>query len=501
MKLLSFFAIAASRYFSTEAAPASKKSCGKHYFLQNKKKFGKNDSKPPKRPRIQWTDEQKKALDAVCDRKSVFITGSAGTGKTFLLQHIIKKIKKLHGRSKVYVTAPTGVAACALNGQTLHSFAGIGLGEVDRASLLERVLSDRKACYRWKKVNVLIIDEASMVDATLFENLEHVARSIRVEASVGDNQSWGGLQLIVSGDFFQLPPVLKKKKKGAKEFAFEADCWDSSFDLQVELTKVFRQSDALLIKLLQGIRKGEIDDGDLKLLEGCCSGYEPDPSAVRIFPRNEDVEKVNKTKMESLDQEIYVYKAEDSGENQGIRQLKSGIAPDELELCVGARVMLTKNINPFRKLVNGATGTVKQFYPVSEKQYQLSDMFSHGSLLPVVEFDAGTELVVEPEVWVVLDGDKIVAARRQIPLILSWALSIHKCQGMTLEKLETDLSRVFDFGMVYVALSRVKSLGGLHLSGLNPKKIKAHPKVLQFYKKISGEQQDNKKVAAGDESD
>ncbi|XP_073050564.1 ATP-dependent DNA helicase pfh1-like [Primulina eburnea] len=500
MKLLSF-SVAACRYFNTEAAPASKISSAKHFFFKNKKFFGKNDSRTPKRSRIKWTDEQKKALDAVCNGQSVFITGSAGTGKTFLLQHIIKRLKKLHGKSKVYVTAPTGVAACALNGQTLHSFAGIGLGEVDRASLLERVLSDKKACYRWKKAKALLIDEASMVDAILFENLEHVARSIRVEASEGDNRSWGGLQLIVSGDFFQLPPILKKKKKVAKVFAFEADCWDSSFDLQMELTKVFRQSDALLIKLLQGIRKGEIDDGDLKLLEGCCSGYEPDPSAVRIFPRIEDVERVNKMKMESLDQEVHVYKAEDLGEYQWTRQLKSGIAPDELELCVGARVMLTKNISTWRNLVNGATGTVKEFYAVSEKQYQLSDMCSHGSLLPVVEFDSGIELVVQPEIWVVLDGDKMVAARRQIPLILSWALSIHKCQGMTLEKLDTNLLRVFDFGMVYVALSRVKSLGGLHLSGLNPKKIKAHPKVLQFYQKFSGEQQDDKKVAAVNEND
>ncbi|KZV39494.1 hypothetical protein F511_28158 [Dorcoceras hygrometricum] len=499
MKLLSF-AVAACRYFSTEAAPASKQSHGKHWFFNNKKRFGKNASKAPKRPRIKWTDEQKMALDAVCGGLSVFITGSAGTGKTFLLQHIIKKLKKLHGRSKVYVTAPTGVAACALYGQTLHSFAGVGLGESDRSSLLERVLSDRTACYRWKKVKVLIIDEVSMVDAVLFEKLEYVARSIRVEAGVGDNQSWGGLQLIVCGDFFQIPPVLKKKKKGAKEFAFEAHCWDSSFDLQMELTTIFRQSDALLIKLLQGMRKGEIDDDDLKILEGCCSGYEPHPSAVRIFPRNEDVEKVNKMKMESLDQEIYVYKAEDSGETKWIRQLKSGIAPDELKMCVGARVMLTKNINTFRKLVNGSTGTLKAFVPVSEKEYQLSDnMCSHGSLLPLVVMDSGTELLVEPETWVVLDGDKTVAYARQIPLILSWALSIHKCQGMTLENLDTNLSRVFDFGMVYVALSRVKSLGGLHLSGLNPAKIKAHPKVLQFYQKFSGKQ--DKNVAAGDTSD
>lgn len=500
MKLWSF-AITACRHLSSQAAASDKKNLSKYWFFKNKKKGG-SGSKTPTKPRIKWTDEQNQVLDAVCNGKSVFITGSAGTGKTFLLEHIIKKLKKIHGRSRVYVTAPTGVAAIALNGQTLHSFAGVGLADVDCEGLLERVLLDRSACYRWRKVKALIIDETSMVDAKLFEGLAYVARTLREnEESVCDNKTWGGIQLIVSGDFFQLPPVLKKKKKGAMVYAFEADCWSTSFDLQIELTKVFRQSDSLLVQLLQGIRKGDNDPDDLKLLEGCCSGFEPDPSAVRLYPRIADVNTVNKEKMESLGEKIYVYKAQDLGEEQWMRQLKSGIAPDELELCVGARVMLIKNINPWRKLVNGATGTVMELYKVSEKEYELRDMCSHGSVLPLVKFDSGLELVVEPETWVVMDGDKVVARRRQVPLILSWALSIHKCQGMTLDKLHTDLSRVFDFGMVYVALSRVRSLGGLHLSGLQPSKIKAHPKVLEFYHGFNGEQHENKKVLSATETD
>ncbi|KAI3457086.1 hypothetical protein Pfo_013749 [Paulownia fortunei] len=501
MKLLSF-AIAACRHFSSQAAAFDKKNWSKYHFFKNKKKYGGSGSKAPTKPRIKWTDEQNQVLDAVCNGKSVFITGSAGTGKTFLLEHIVKKLKKIHGRSRVYVTAPTGVAACALNGQTLHSFAGVGIADVDGESLLDRVLLDSRACYRWRKVKALVIDETSMVDANLFDGLEHVARTLRdKEASVGDKKTWGGIQLIVSGDFFQLPPVLKKKKKGAKVYAFEADCWSASFDIQIELTTVFRQSDSLLVQLLQGIRKGENDPEELKLLEGCCSGYEPDPSAVRLYPRIADVSRVNKEKMESLDQEIYVYKAQDLGDKQWMRQLKSGIAPDELELCVGARVMLIKNINPWRKLVNGATGTVVELCEVSENQYGMHDMCSHGNVLPLVKFDSGLELVVEPEIWVVMDGDKVVARRRQIPLILSWALSIHKCQGMTLDKLHTDLSRVFDFGMVYVALSRVRSLGGLYLSGLDPSKIKAHPKVLEFYHCFNGEQHENKKVLIANRSE
>ncbi|KAH6788835.1 hypothetical protein C2S51_003841 [Perilla frutescens var. frutescens] len=499
MKLWSL-AITARRHFSSQASASSSKKkggsgsgsshWGNYCFSKNNKQRG-SSSKTPKKPKTKWTDEQNRVLDAVCNRKSVFITGSAGTGKTFLLEEIIKKLKKIHGRSGVHVTASTGVAACALHGQTLHSFAGVGHGELDRDGLLKRVFSDRRACRRWRKVKALVIDETSMVEADLFDGLAYIARVLREgEESASDNKTWGGIQLIVSGDFFQLPPVMvKKKKKGGKVYAFEADCWSSSFDLQVELTSVFRQSDSLLVHLLQGIRKGDVDLDDLELLVNCCSVDEPDPSAVRLFPRIADVNTVNKLKMEGLNEEICVYKAQDSGELQWMRQLRSGIAHDQLEICVGARVMLIKNINPWRKLVNGATGTVMELCKVDEKDYEMSDMCSHGNVLPLVKLDSGFELIVKPETWEVRDGERIVARRRQIPLILSWALSIHKCQGMTLDKLHTDLSRVFGYGMVYVALSRVRSLAGLHLSGLEPSKIIAHPKVLEFYRGFSSAQQ------------
>ncbi|CAI9754944.1 unnamed protein product [Fraxinus pennsylvanica] len=476
MKLFSY-AISICRCYSSKASSF------------NQTKWGGNDT--PKRPRIKWTNEQKRVLDAISNGKSVFITGSAGTGKTFVLEHAIKRLKKIHGRSNVYVTASTGVAALSLGGQTLHSFAGVGIGDADRASLVERILSNKRAHRRWKKVKALVIDEASMIDNELFESLESIARFFRNEEGVCENKIWGGIQLVVSGDFFQLPPVLKNKKKDAKKYAFEADCWNASFDMQIELTKAFRQlKDETLIRILLGIRKGECDPGDLNFLEGCCSGDEPDPSAVRLYPRTEDVNKVNKMKMESLKENIVVFRAVDLGEDPWKRQLKHGIAPDELELCKGARVMLTKNKNPWLKLVNGATGTVKDFVEASDEQCKKYKTWDGDdfSIFPVVEFDCGIEMKVEPEIWAVMDGDKVVAKRRQIPLILSWALSIHKCQGMTLDKLHTDLKRVFDFGMVYVALSRVRLLTGLHLSGLDPSKIKAHPKVLQFYSKFSGEQ-------------
>ncbi|XP_047949600.1 ATP-dependent DNA helicase PIF1-like [Salvia hispanica] len=500
MKLWSF-AVTVCRHFSSKSAFGTSQKTGKfNYWIK-----AANRSKKVRTPKINWTDEQNRALEAVSNGKSVFVTGSAGTGKTFLLEEIIKRLKKIHGRSRVYVTASTGAAACALHGQTLHSFAGVGYGELDREGLLERVLSDKRACRRWRNVKALVIDETSMVDAKLFDGMAYVARTLREE----DKETWGGIQLIVSGDFFQLSPIIektktkekgkkKRKKKGdVKVYAFEADCWGSSFDLQIELTRVFRQSDSLLVHLLQGIRRAEIGPEELELLVECCSVNEPDPDAVRLFPRISDVDEVNKEKMKGLGEEIYTYTAQDSGEKQWKRQLEIGIARDTLELCVGARVMLIKNISPWRKLVNGATGTVLGFCKLVDKNYGMSAGCSHGDVLPLVKFDSGSELIVEPETWEVRDGDKVVARRRQIPLILSWALSIHKCQGMSLDKLHADLSRVFGHGMVYVALSRVRSLAGLGLSGLEPSKIKAHPKVLEFYRGFSESGEGGSEVVVG----
>ncbi|XP_057994433.1 ATP-dependent DNA helicase PIF1 [Hevea brasiliensis] len=473
---LNFFkdAIAVYRTFSTKTSRISKTT--------RRAQSGSNKNKKKSREsRIKWTEEQNDVLNHVRCGLSVFITGSAGTGKSVLLKRIIDFLKKVNGSSGVFVTASTGVAACALNGRTLHSFAGIGIGNDDYGNLLERVLMSSRACNRWRKVNALIIDEISVISANMFENLESIAREMR-----GSQEVWGGIQLIVSGDFFQLPPVSDKCNSSGKEFAFEADCWDASFDVQVELTEVFRQSDAEQIKLLQRTRKGMIYAEDLQILEQCCPSNEPDSSVVSFYPRNEDVNKVNEERLRSLGEKVVVYKAADGGLDNQRAELKQGIAPDQLELCNGARVMLIKNLNVWRNLCNGATGTVTGFVEPEDK-YVLH--LSPDNLLPVVKFDSGPEMVVEPQVWEILEGGLTVAWRSQIPLHLAWAQSVHKSQGMTLDRLHTDLSRSFGYGMVYVILSRVRTLKGLYLSGFNPSMIKAHPKVLHFYESLAGEEQ------------
>jgi ATP-dependent DNA helicase PIF1 len=270
----------------------------------------------------------------------------------------------------------------------------------------------------------------------------------------------------VSGDFFQLPPVDLR----TKGFAFEAEYWNSSFDLLIELSEVFRQSDPRVIKLLQGMRKGECDSDDIRCLEEHCTDAESDSSIVTIYPRREDVDKTNREHFTNLNGKRMTYKAFDYGSFK-----YSGIISSDVELCVGARVMLNKNINVWRKLVNGATGIITGFSVPSKK--------CRHKLVPVVKFDSGEVVVIHPAEWDVFDGDK-KATREQIPLILAWALSIHKCQGMSLDRVHTDLTRAFDYGMVYVALSRVKTLEGLHLSGFDPSKIKVHPKVVKFYESL-----------------
>ncbi|GLU04144.1 hypothetical protein SLE2022_213070 [Rubroshorea leprosula] len=428
-------------------------------------------------PRIKWTDEQKKVLDCISRGCSVFITGSAGTGKSVLLKNVIHRLRKQHGKNAVFVTAPTGVAACALKGQTLHSFAGIGYTTRDREIMLDWILGDRRAYRRWIMAEVLVIDEISMVDADFFENLEYISRKVRQCDKV-----WGGLKLVASGDFFQLPPINPQNSSG-KEFAFESDCWDSSFDVQIELTEVFRQSEPRLIKLLQDIRKGQLDPDDLELLEKSCSVIQPNPSAIQLYPRIDDVNRANEEKIKALSKRKTVYRASDTGNDALKRQLSKGLAPDKLVLCEGARVMLIKNLNVWHGLVNGSTGTVTRFEVADGATHLTCD-----NVLPVVKFDSGKEILIEPETWSIMEGGSLLASREQLPLVLAWAISIHKCQGLTLDNIHTDLSRAFGCGMVYVALSRVRKLENLHISGFCPKRIKAHHKVLQFNKHFAQEQ-------------
>lgn len=434
--------------------------------------------KPNSEGSITLSKQQLRVLKAVSRGKSVFLTGSAGTGKSYVLDFVVKILKKLHGPNSVFVTASTGIAACHLNGMTLHSFAGAPPCSTSKYTLLAMVRKSKIKVKRWRKARALIIDEISMIDGEFFDQLNYVANELR--QPLEGKAVWGGLQLVVTGDFFQLPPV--RPQNPNKFFAFQADCWNDCFDKQIELRHVFRQSDRELVEMLQEIRRGLFHPKTLAKLNNCHGpSVNSDDSVTRLYPRNDDVRRVNDERLKALGQEIITFRATDVGEEPAKSQLKSGIAPDQIGLCLGAQVMLTKNLETENGLVNGAIGQIVEF--VKDNTYPIA--VCQRGLWPKVRFLSRVEKMITPESWSVYEGEKEMATRTQVPLILAWAVTVHKCQGMTLDRLETDLSRAFDYGMVYVALSRVKNLDGLRLTGFNPSKIKAHPKVLDFYQRLT----------------
>ncbi|KAH7276566.1 hypothetical protein KP509_39G012100 [Ceratopteris richardii] len=432
--------------------------------------------------------QQTNVLLAISSGKSIFITGSAGTGKSYLLNEAVNTLRNMYSPTSVFVTASTGLAACAIGGTTLHSFAGIGLGIGEKGELARKVATKRDAKKRWSDCKALIIDEISMIDGELFDKLEYIARSVR--GPYFQNKVFGGIQLVVTGDFFQLPPVHPENPE--KYFAFQADCWNDCFEYQVELTQVFRQSDLSFVQMLNELRRGQCSSVTSQNLTFCDRPVRVPDSGIlmtKLYPRKLDVNKENEQNLRSLNQKTVAFLAEDESKSEfAMRQLENVMAEKKLLLSVGAQVMLIKNVESGSGLVNGARGVVVRFASINELEegQNVAKTISPSGLWPVVLFACdGTERLLRPETWSVMDGTREVASRTQIPLVLAWALSVHKCQGMTLDRVEIDLSKSFEYGMVYVALSRVKSLEGLKLTGFDPSLVKVHPKVVQFYNELT----------------
>ncbi|XP_024357988.1 ATP-dependent DNA helicase PIF1 isoform X1 [Physcomitrium patens] len=433
--------------------------------------------------------QQMEVLKAITQQKSVFITGSAGTGKSFIIEDALRVLRQMYGEDAVFVTASTGLAACALGGITLHSFAGVGIGSdtETKEQLLTKVRKRRDVKARWTKAQALVIDEISMIDGEFFDNLEYIASKIK-----GGSEPWGGLQLIVTGDFYQLEPV--KPSNPLKYFAFQAECWNRSFDIQVELTHVFRQLDMEFVNMLNEIRRGVCSPSTLHRLRQCQGPPDRADNGIemtRLYPHQMDVRRENDQNLRCLGGDMIIYRAKDDASTSfAQRQLDNVRAAAVQPLCVGAQVMLLKNLETAAGLVNGSRGVVVRFSapddPASEEYVHLAKFINPTNQWPIVRFACdGLERLVGPVSWSVSDGNKEVAKRIQIPLMLAWALSVHKCQGMTLDYVETDLCKAFGHGMVYVALSRVKSLQGLRLIGFDPSRILTRPVVSKFYEGLN----------------
>ncbi|KAK0165579.1 hypothetical protein PV328_004083 [Microctonus aethiopoides] len=407
---------------------------------------------------IELFDEQKQVLDIVLSGKNIFFTGSAGTGKSFLLKRIIDELPP----DLVTVTASTGVAACQIGGITLHQFCGIGLG----IGTLERCyqLACRPATASvWRKTKYLIIDEISMVDGEFFDKIEAVARYIRK-----NDKPFGGIQLILCGDFFQLPPVIKNGTKNM--FCFESKSWKNCIDYNFELETIHRQKDPMFIKILNSIRIGQVTEEISTVLKSTVKHkIEKDGIlATRLCSHVREADTINTSQLNNLKGPSKTYIAQDSDQSMAyiLNQLLS--VPDQLTLKVGAQVMLLKNINLSSGLVNGARGVVLRFENDT----------------PIVQYCTGEIHYAKMEKWTIKTATGRFIHRKQVPLKLAWAFSIHKSQGLTLDCVEMSLAKVFDAGQAYVALSRAQSLECLRVLDFTEQQVWANPCVLEFYKKF-----------------
>lgn len=472
---------------------------------------------PPKMPSSHLSEEQRGVAKAVVEEgKSVFFTGSAGTGKSVLMRAIISQLRSKFRREpdRLAITASTGLAACVIEGTTLHSWAGIGLGKEPVPELVKKIRRNAKTRAKWLRTKVLIVDEISMVDGELFDKLEQIARALR-----NNGRPFGGIQLVVTGDFFQLPPVPDKNQ--VAKFAFDAATWNTCIEHTILLTHVFRQKDPTFANMLNEMRLGKLSAASINEFKKLARplSFHDNVDATELFPTRGEVDGANNSRMTKLSGQVMTFAAMDSGVsdlNVRSKILQNFLAPESLTLKKGAQVMLIKNIDP--QLVNGTLGKVTSFmdeatystYKTDEETYQAGyrdgdedaknkfdakrfqnkEPGSVSRYWPMVRFPLpdGTyrDMLCQPEEWKTENQQgEITAKRVQVPLILAWALSIHKAQGQTLSRVKVDLGKVFERGQAYVALSRATSQEGLQVLRFDPRKVMVHPKVITFYHKLT----------------
>ena len=431
-------------------------------------------------------DEQGAAAQRVIAGRNVFLTGAAGVGKSFLLRYIIQELERRHPDG-VAVCAPTGIAASHVSGVTIHSWSGIGLGKGHAQMLLKKVQGNAAACERWTKARVLVIDEISMLDSELLDALDLIGRTVR---TVGD-RAFGGLQFVACGDFLQLPPV-SLGQYGAG-FAFEATAWRMAAVEAIELTTIVRQAgDLAFIDLLTPVRIGVCSPQTTAALSACHVDVKPQPRdgilPTKLYCKNHNVDAENAAQLALLPGPPTTFRSQDrfKGEyaadvRQRLLELAEKKAVGTLELKKGAQCLLTKNM-PELRLVNGSRGVVVDFADAHCDSYGVPAGKYH---CPIVQFDSGQRLHVQPSSFF-QGGAGGAVVRIALPLKLAWALTVHKSQGMSLSRAELMLSDAFDFGQVYVALSRVTALEGLWVRGgrITQQVVRAHPHVLAFLQRI-----------------
>ena len=423
-------------------------------------------------------DDQIRAVDLARSGKSFFLTGAGGTGKSHVIRNIVEALRR-DGKD-VALTAMTGCAALLLGkgAKTLHSWAGIGLGKDSVQTLVVKLRKSFRAKKNWLAADALIIDEVSMMTPDLLDKLEEIGKIIR-----RNQKSFGGLQVILVGDMYQLPPVNRDSEE--HHFVFESAAWKRCIQDSVVLRTVHRQSDPVFLKILDEARAGRLSQQSIDTLETRRNSdwkrLEIKPTL--LFTRRADVEQINMTQLQKCAGPDVVFKAKtvqtsamftrgatDTEVKWAVEKMdKNGSYVPELVLRKGSQVMLLTNMDIEHGLVNGSRGVVERFCegPGPDGKY------------PMVKFRNGEVIIISPATWASEDVDGLT--REQIPLRLAYAITIHKAQGATLDCALIDIGdNTFEYGQAYVALSRVRSLDCLYIWDLKPSAFMVHPKVKAF---------------------
>ncbi|EKD23758.1 MAG: hypothetical protein ACD_81C00186G0012 [uncultured bacterium] len=410
---------------------------------------------------------QDEAFSILQTGANVFLTGEPGSGKSHMVNRYVAYLRSCGIEPSI--TAATGIAATHIGGMTIHSWSGIGIKARLTDHDLNLLLEKDRLVRRLRAARVLIIDEISMLSGDTLALVEQVCRVLRDSA-----EPFGGLQVVLVGDFFQLPPIVSSAEQDAVKsisldggewspFAFMGTAWQKANLTICYLTEQHRQEDAVFLQALSAVRRGQVTDEVRACFSGRCIAPPTDDAHTKLYTHNFAVDRLNDAYLKKLPGQQYDFLMQGSGAPAVAEGLKRGcLSPEKLSLKIGAKVMFTKN-SPDGKFVNGTTGEVVGFSKINGN--------------PQVALSNGKTIETELAEWSIFDGMKLVAMIKQIPLRLAWAITVHKSQGMSLDAAVMDLSAAFEFGQGYVALSRVRTLAGLYLIGYNERALEVHPGV------------------------
>lgn len=449
---------------------------------------------------MEFSEEQQQAFNKYIQGQNIFITGPGGTGKSALIRYIKQNADT---RCKmIQICALTGCASVLLEckAKTLHSWSGIGLGKGTIENLIKKIQKNKHSKALWRETEILVVDEVSMMSMKLFETLDAIGKSVRK-----DRRPFGGLQLIFSGDFYQLPPVGDKDDPDTCKFCFESEFWFTTFPKQnhIQLKKIFRQNDPIYQNILNQVREGRLKrlTNDILLSQvDKVPSEELTIKPTKLFPTRNKVDSINTSEMNKLEGDEVEFKLKYHGDlemtakerlqrtqftpeqiKNELQFLKANLRCDEIiKLKIGSQVMCIVNIelSNGEMLCNGSQGIVVRFSQEGVPVIRFSRANSSKNST------SGFEMPMNYHIWPSETIPGIGVS--QLPIILAWALTIHKAQGATLDVAEIDAgSSIFECGQTYVALSRVKSLEGLYLTSYDVKKIRVNKKVQDFYQLIT----------------